>query len=356
MVVARWGLPGREGALPARPLEEPEWQALLQGVHHQRIWGLLHEAVAGGAFPCTDPQAEQVRALAGQAAMQDLLVDARLVRTSALLREAAIDHRVLKGCTTAIRVYPNRSLRSYCDVDVLVQGASFDAAVRLLDESGGNRRYAQARAGFDQRFSKGTSFSMPDGIAVDLHRTFVLGPYGFTVDLPGIFSRSDAVTVAGRRIPCLELVDAALHACVHASLGDWPPRLVPVRDVAQFVADDRVDAAALLERARQWRCEAVVARAITLAEGAFGLSGSPLVGWATGYRPKQWERRTVALYGDGHSYRRQSLAAARFVPGGGAKLAYVRALAFPDSAYLRQRDGSVLRRALRAVGLAGHDR
>jgi len=347
--VAAHGVTPVVRALPPGPLDDLQWRDLLQGVNHQRLWGLLSAAVAEGALPCTGQQANEARVGAERAAMADLAIEGRLVETSLLLHGADIDHRLLKGITTAARVYPRRSLRSYGDVDVLVTGGSFDAAVESLEQAGGRRRFAQARPGFDHRFSKGTSFWMPDGISVDLHRTFVLGPYGFTVDLAGIFSRSDLVMVGGREIPCMDMLDAALHACMHAALGDCPPRLVSLRDVVQFVSDERVDATALLERSREWRCEAVLARAVALAEVAYGLPESPLTRWSAGYRSKRWEQRAIALYGEGHTYRRQAIGATRFVAGSRAKLAYIGALAFPAPTYLGQREGSVLRRALRAV-------
>ncbi len=350
LAVAGYGLPSHGRSFPAAPLYEGAWRALVAGVLRQRIGGALHAAVKDAVFPCTSPQGEELQALAWRAVKRDLAVEARLVQTYDLLRQGGISHRFLKGITTAARVYPSRQLRSYCDVDVLVEGPSFEAAVGLLEASGGERRYPEARPGFDKRFSKGTSFWMPDGISVDLHRTFVLGPYGFTVDLAGVFSRSDSVTVAGRPIPCLEILDAAVHACLHAALGDWPPRLAPMRDVVQFVSDDRIETGALLERAGQWRCLAVVARALALAQVAYGLADPALVRWSEGYRPERWEDRAIALYGEGHTYRRQAMGAVRFVPGGRAKLAYVRDLAFPT--YLRQHDGSILRRGMRALGLA----
>lgn len=350
LAVAGYGCrpPGR--GFPSAPLDDSQWQGLLEVVRDQRIWGFLHAAVQEGALPCTDGQAEEVRSGTAQATMADMAVEARLVQTSRHLRAAGIEHRMLKGVTTAARVYPRQSLRSYGDVDVLVPGGSFEAAVRRLEESGGKRRFAEARPGFDRRFSKGTSLRMPDGISVDLHRTFVLGPYGFTVDLAGIFSRSDVVTIGGREIQCLEIVDAAVHACIHAALGDFPPRLVPMRDVIQFITDDRIDVDGLLERTREWRGEAVVARALLLAHRAFDLPDSSFTRWALGYRSKRWERRAISLYGEGHTYRRQAIGATRFVPGTRGKLDYIAALSIPAPSYLHEREGTVRRRAIRALG------
>ncbi len=77
----------------------------------------------------------------------------------------------------------------------------------------------------------------------------------------------------------------------------------------------------------------------------YGLPESPLTRWSAGYRSKRWEQRAIALYGEGHTYRRRAIGATRFVTGSRAKLAYIGALAFPAPTYLAQREGSVLRRA-----------
>lgn len=355
--VAAHGLAGARCPRPLNALEPPDWDDLLRHVERERLWGFLASALSDEALPCTAEQAAVVFERASQAARSDLLVESRLLQTCIALDEAAIDHRVLKGVTTAHRVYPAPLLRSSGDVDVLVPGSSFDAAAGLLERSGGVRRYAEPRPGFDRRFSKGASFRMPDGISVDLHRTFVLGPYGFTVDLEGVFSRSALVTLAGRELKCLEIHDAAVHACFHAVLGDWPARPIPLRDVIQFVTSGDVDARCILERADEWRARAVVARAVGVARRTYGLGVElPLASWAEDYPEQRWERRALALYGEGRSYRRQARGAARFIPGVVPKLRYARDMALPSRAYLSDRDGSYVRRGVRAWSKVSSDR
>ncbi len=185
----------------------------------------------------------------------------------------------------------------------------------------------------------------------------MLGPYGFVVDLEGVFARADTVVVAGCPVTCLEIHDATVHACLHAVLGDWPPRLTPLRDVAELLSSDRVGPDEVLRRAAEWRSLAVVARSVLLARAAFGFDSTfPLARWAAGYRPQPWERRALAVYGEGHNYRRQALAAMRFVPGRLAKLAYVRDLALPSRRYVSQREGSYVRRNVRAVAMLTRSR
>lgn len=350
VAVAAFGLAGSTTAYPSPPFDDEAWRSMGEAFDRDRLWGFAAASVTNGALACSDQQRDEVFTRAASMARNVMRIEARLLATIAMLTAAGIDHRVLKGVTTANRVYPDPGLRSFCDVDVLVPSSAFDAARDLLERDGGVRHFPEARPGFDRRFSKGTSLRMSDGISVDLHRTFVLGPYGFAVDLDGIFARSDTVVVAGHPTTCLEIHDAAVHACLHAVLGDWPPRLTTLRDVAELVMNDGVDAEVALRRGTEWRSLAVVARAVELTREAFGLDETFLLAsWAASYRPKWWERRALSVYGKGHQYRRQALAATPFVPGRLAKLAYVRDLALWPRRYRNQRKASYLEGSVQAV-------
>lgn len=348
--VASHRLAGAAPQWPEEPLNDVEWSALLDRVQIQWSWRMLAAAIRDRALPASPTQTDEALSRAADAAINDLHVESRLVQVCQEFEGAGVEYRALKGATTARRVYRDPELRSFADVDVLVGGDDFDRAVEIIERRGGRRRYEEARAGFDRRFSKGASFSMPDGVAIDLHRTFVLGPYGFTVDLEGILARGAQINVAGHVVQALEIHDAAAHACMHAALGQWPPILTPVRDVVEFLTHPSVDPVRVLERAAAWRIEAVVARAVSFAVELLGCPEMPLAGWARSYRPRFWEPATVGVYGPGRSSRQQSLAALAFVPGGSrARLEFARALALPDRSYLATRDGSYIRRILRAT-------
>jgi hypothetical protein len=315
--------------LPDVPIDEATWPAVLAAVREQRLTGLLADAIRTGAMAATEPQSAQAAAVARLAAAHDLGLELALVDTVERLDVARIPYRALKGSTTARRIYPTPTWRSFSDVDVLVPGDRFDEAVALLTHAGGQRRYPEARPGFDRRFSKGASFAMPAGHVVDLHRTFVVGPFGFRVDLDGIFARSADVVLGDRSVRCLELHDTFLHACFHAALGDWPPRLVPQRDVAQLLEHPDLDPDLVRRRSSTWGADAVIATALRLAQAAFGLAPDHLLlRWATGRRPSLLERRQLDVYGPGRTYRRQAVAALPMVPGVRGKLAYARDLAW----------------------------
>ena len=89
-----------------------------------------------------------------------------------------------------------------------------------------------------------------------------------------------------RAAALLRAADPVRAAAFGPALGDWPPRLISLRDVAQILAGGDVDLDDTLRTARRWQAQAVVARAVTHAWDALALSGSsPWVEWACAYVP-----------------------------------------------------------------------
>ncbi len=60
-------------------------------------------------------------------------------------------------------------------------------------DAGGRRRFSEVRPGFDRRWGKGACVVAADGTELDVHRTFVAGPFGLTVDLSPPRARPGAV-------------------------------------------------------------------------------------------------------------------------------------------------------------------
>jgi hypothetical protein len=96
--------------------------------------------------------------------------------------------------------------------------------------------------------------------------------------------------------------------------------------------------------ARRWQAPAVVARALALAAELLGqeLSRSPIGDVFATHRATARERVLMASYrGPGRGYTSQ-LATVVAVAGAGERLAYLRALARPQPAYLGARGSSPL--------------
>ncbi len=146
-----------------------------------------------------------VEALAGVLALERLLLE-----TVDILEQ----RNVRCGCSRG-PPSPTSTTRTrrtvFGDIDLLVPGSDFDRAVDV-GRAGHQRFHPEPRPGFDRRFSKGTSFRTTDGLEIDLHRSFTMGPFGVRLDLESVWERSEssgwatpAAGVAGRGAlrPCL---------------------------------------------------------------------------------------------------------------------------------------------------------
>jgi hypothetical protein len=346
------GLPGSLPAPIERPVEQPVWDHLIDFVRNQRITGLLVAAIREGAVPVTVQQAEEAELALRSSMVTALALEATLVRTGALLDEAAIDYRVLKGTGVAHLDYPDPSLRSFGDIDLLIRSTQYDDAIATLVAAGHYRRYPEPRPGFDRRFGKGSCLVGPGGHEIDLHRTLAMGPYGLRVDLEDLWRRASRFDLAGRAFAALAAEERFLHACFHAVLGDNPPRLASMRDVAQMHLARPLDVDLTLGLCSSWRAEAVVSRAVCLSERLLEVKGAgPLSRWAAGFSPDRVDEKFLAVYsGASASFAAKSFEALRAIPGFRDKAAFLFSLVMPTRGYLEESRQSPIRRLWRGFG------
>lgn len=351
--VAAHGLPRALHDPPLEPLGDSAWASLALCAGHERVTGLLARAIADGALPATAHQAEEAERAHRASMAAAVALERTLIRTVNRFTEAGIDHRVLKGPAAAHLDYPDPSLRSFGDIDLLVRSEQFDAAVGLLVRAGHRRRFPEPRPGFDRRFGKGCCLIHPEGHQVDLHRTLAMGPFGLMVRLDDLWASSSTFRLAGHDLLALSPAERFLHACFHAALGDTVPRLVAVRDVAQMLLCQPLDVTRVRHLASAWKADAVVARAVGLAWDVLAIDRDgvgPVASWALAQRPGHRDLRALAVYLDhGQTYAAKSFAALRAIGPRRDKAAFLYAMAFPRRRYLKERHEATLRRWRRGV-------
>ena len=350
--VAAYGLPTAH-QITTDELVPREAAALVQGSERHRLVGLLARAVGDGAIVLPPDARDDLERLAQGWYAHDVRLERLVLRARASLWRARIPSRVLKGVALAHTAYVDPSLRVFGDVDLLVPSGQFLAAVATLErEFGTARLQPELHRGFDERFGKEAMLRY-GGLELDLHRIFVEGALGLTIDTADLFAPPMRFALGGAELEALPMPQRLLHACYAAALGDWPPRAVSLRDVAELVLRERPNLVDVLMTARRWQCEVVVARAVTTTWDRLRIvDRPPIVEWAARYAPTRRERLLLASHeGHGRAFTRH-LAALVVLPGVADRLAYARAIAFPQPAYLRAR-GMTLRshtsRALRRV-------
>lgn len=333
--------------LPTRPLSDQGWRALIAGVTRHRLVGLLAASVEEEALATREPQRAEVHALHAEAMRKCLILDNDLRTVSVLLGKVGVSHAVLKGPSFAHLDYPAPERRTYGDIDLLVRGEQFDAAVRALEGVGYWRHHREVRAGFDSRFGKGTCLENATGREIDLHRTLVMGAFGLGVDLDDLWANTVPLEIGGRSLRALSPEGRALHASYHAVLGNRTPSLMAARDLAGMLLapDSEIGFERLLTMAGRWRGRAVVARAIRVAWRELELEDTDLSVWASMFEPSRQDARALRTYTEPNlGYAARQFAAIGFLSSARDRVDFVRALLVPDSQYGGGRHGARSRR------------
>ncbi len=303
--IAAHGLPGTPATPAHGLLGDGEFEELLAQCEQHRLLGLIGVAVRDGALAVTAGQHDRVEEHLEAWLAHALRVERLLVDATTALDAAGLEHRVLKGVALAHLAYPDPAWRVFGDVDLLVPGASLTAAVRVLEPALGlSRVEAELRPGFDDRFGKEALLQAPGGPELDLHRTFAQGALGLTVELEDLFVPGQPFTLGGHRLQALPPSQQLIHAAYAAVMGDWPPRLAAVRDVAQILLTLDPPFDEVLRFARRWRAEGVLARGVMMAWDVLAPSATPpLVTWASSYRLPRLDRLLLAAQtGAGRGY------------------------------------------------------
>jgi hypothetical protein len=348
---AATGLPGASRVPPQAPLPDDEWDQLLADLIAERLTGLLYAAVADGGWPATDTQRESLLDLHLKVLGSSLLLERTLLHVVEALAAESIEVRVLKGVAVAQLDYAHPAQRAFGDMDLLVRADDAERVGDVLSNLGGRRDQPAARPGFDRRFGKSFTYLLPGAFEVDVHRTFVMGPYGLTIDLDDLWHRGQTFRLGGRDLVAVSPEVRLLHAAYSAVLSNWPPRLRPRRDVAQMVLNGSYHADRVIAMAKSWRAEAVLATAINETWQAFDLADvTALTAWAEHYHLTDQDRRLLSLYRrPDPPYSQLALHSLSALPGLPEKVAFVSALSLPKKEFLQRRGTSLPKYLLRGT-------
>jgi Uncharacterised nucleotidyltransferase len=328
-------------------VDEREWPRLAAKLTSHRLTGLAVAAFEAEELLLTDEQRADLLERHKGVMFAALSIERKMLRVTRRLEEAGIRPVILKGPALAHTIYPDPSLRSFGDLDLLVRTEDWRSTCDVLAADGYRRGLPEPHAGFDERFGKAAVHRNGDGIELDLHRTLVLGPFGLWLHPDELFDHAVPFQLGGRQLLRLDDVDRLIHACLHASLGFRWEQLWTVRDVAQCALAPGLDWEELEERAGRWRVRAVVAHALRTASDLIKVRLPDGASEILEYRAPRTERRALETF---LTERRDrggtAISTLRAIPGVRGKAAYIRALAFPDREFLQARspEGSYIRR------------
>jgi len=337
--IAGDGLPDAPERRPS-PVDDVVWHRALARVGWERITGLAVASVAGW-LDLADEQLDTLLEFHRTAMAWSLSVERKIIGLAEAFGSEGIGFAVLKGASVAHTAYSDPSLRSFGDLDVLVGTQDYERTCALLKALGHVRLRPEPRPGFEIRFGKASTHRHPDDrIEVDLHRTLVLGPFGLWIRPEELLDRCASFDLGGTRVPRLDDTGMLVNVAMHASLGSSPPRLAPLRDVAEVTRRGQVDWDVLTGWASRWRLTVVLRHAFRTVSETLGI---PIPEEAAAFSesiPSRRDARALAAYtGARRKQGGTAIGTMRAIPGLRGKAAYASALAFPARGFLAARTG-----------------
>jgi len=157
------------------------------------------------------------------------------------MAQAGIATLIVKGAALAPLYYRDLGVRGMGDVDILVPGPAFHAAIALFSAAGWACSYEPLQH-FDTRFGYAVELRDGAGGKVDLHCQLLMPSVDRDADAP-FWDASVPVTLHGVSSRTLSPTDHLLHVCVHGLEWVDPPCIHWIADAMIILerAGDAVD-------------------------------------------------------------------------------------------------------------------
>jgi hypothetical protein len=256
-------------------LDSEAWESLLSlasrhGVQPILYWRLYRSGHLGEIPGSVSERLHRdfLRSAAGNARLYH-----HLEEVLGRFRNAGVPVIVLKGAYLAQKVYEKEALRGMCDVDLLVMKTDLLRAAEILGSLG-------YRA--DRPFELEAEYAVTDHLPsfsrhadnrFEIHWSLTRPASPFSLDIDGLWERSQPVTIANTGVRALSPEDLLLHQCLHTA---WRHRfamgLRALCDIAETLRSfgTEMDWKAVKEMARLWKAERCLFLSLLLARDMVG--------------------------------------------------------------------------------------
>lgn len=262
-------------SLALHGLSQPEWDALLKVTGYQDLLPVFDHKLRqlGGQVNIPNVVKEHLRQANLLAGTRNMLFLHAAGMLLSALRKQGMDVIVLKGIYLVETIYPEITMRTFGDIDILVHRSELLEVISCIEGLG-----YQVSTYFDVNDINTDIKHIPPmekagAPIIEVHWTILEENEPFTIDTEGLWRRAVTASVAGVDVLALGVEDLILHLCTH--LGYQHQLKIGLKglfDIAKVLAhfQGQVDWTQLVGIARQWGVERVVWLVLKLAEDLLG--------------------------------------------------------------------------------------
>lgn len=269
-----------------------EWRRVVESARQHSVTLLLYHHLKPLDLALPGDMADELKQEHLKQALRNIRLYQELSRLLLLLQEKNIAVIVLKGAYLAEAVYDNIGLRSMSDVDLLVKKDDLLRVEQELLALGGvpedcNRVIAQDKFHFGYKLLK-------SGLRVEIHWA-LNSSYPLQIDVEGLWSRAQPVTLAQAPAWALSPEDLLLHLCLHTAIHAYDMRVRMLCDIGEVVRRNGagLDWQGIGARARQWGILRAAYVILRLAQEL--LEAAVPADWLASVQPAGFDERNLAL-------------------------------------------------------------
>lgn len=211
-----------------------DWNYVRETAIQHGIIPLLYKRLKEEMSDFVPPQElEELRTLFMANAVQNLRMTQQLIKVLDLLADGGIEAMPFKGPALAVQAYGDLSMRSFCDLDILVDKRNFLIACDILISNDytplfENNQKKVLNSGKELHF-----FS--NNYNFDIHWRIVDRYRVVDIDLEQVWARAQSLTLNGREIATISPEDTVIILCIHGTKHSWK-ELKWLADLIFFIA------------------------------------------------------------------------------------------------------------------------
>lgn len=208
----------------------------------------------------------------------NILISSSLVELAELFTAEGIDVISFKGSTLAVSAYGNIALRTFCDLDILIEPRNVVAAIDILNGLGYSSpkqiteietlSYISSSVFHEsQHNQKSLVFTKEkERLVLELHWSLSEQSFPFNVTFEQLWNNRTYVNLSGSNIPQFSAEDLLIYLCVHGSSHCWF-KLKWICDVNELIcANPQIDWQTVQNRANKWGCRRMLHLGLILAQ------------------------------------------------------------------------------------------
>lgn len=225
--------------------EVTDWDALATHSRKHAVVPLLMRGLnmAGLSVP------QALKAYSEAAVRQSLALTRDLLKAVGALNDAGIPYLTFKGPTESVLAYGSPGLRSFDDIDLIVDAADLDSARAALQPLG----YEISNVGASLHGAPPTQILLHrqgTRSMIDLHSRWTQFPRLYDLPFAQAYQRRRTIDIAGTPVQTLADEERFLFLCLHGGLHFWG-KLNWICDLAWECSSAGHDMAALSRRAAE---------------------------------------------------------------------------------------------------------